>query len=73
MSHSRGFLRRRCPGNFKKYRKPVDGIQNWKCGRCGALKQTKVQPCLFGLHRMGRTRKDPTIKCRRCGALPRRA
>lgn len=71
MSHSRGFLRSRCPGNWAKSGKPSDGFQKWKCPKCKTMKTTKVRPCFLGFHNMGRTRKDPTIKCRRC-ATPKR-
>ena len=32
MSHSKGLLNR-CPGTFRKFRKPATASANWKCSR----------------------------------------
>jgi len=45
MSHSRGFLRGTCPGTLRKSGRAHDGIQQWKCGRCGAVYNKKVRAC----------------------------
>jgi hypothetical protein len=73
MSHGRGFLHKKCPGNFKKYQKRKEGWQQYKCSRCGQLQRKKVAECWFGLHTypMHRPRKNGTVnvRCKTCGKL----
>jgi len=69
MSHSRGWFKPACKGNYKKRGKARDGYQQWWCGRCGKVILKKVRPCFWQPHRwkLDRRYKPATVKCVRCG------
>lgn len=54
--------------SFKKYGRKKDGYQQFRCTKCGYVKQKQVRPCLLG-HRWKRDRRmaKGVIKCRVCG------
>lgn len=56
---------------MRKYGPPHDHIQQYKCGRCGRIKNKRVH-CWFGMHRyktrVARRKNRPTIiRCTKCG------
>lgn len=70
MSHSKGLLAGTCLGNFTNYRKPVDGVQTQKCGRCSKLRTRTVRPCFLFHDYTARGKAKHGVqkeKCRRCG------
>jgi hypothetical protein len=70
MSHSKGLFAGTCPGNFRDYRQPHDGIQQQKCGRCGKVRNKKVRKCFFRCAFQNVGNPDHGYqkqKCSRCG------
>jgi len=70
MAHSKGFLRGQCPGKLTKSGRAHDGIQQWKCGRCGAVKNKRAPRCWLGCRTENVGKPDhgkQKVKCRKCG------
>lgn len=59
------------PVTMTKHGAPDNGIQRYKCGRCGRLKIKRVY-CWLGTHRYktrirGRKLPPSKVKCSKCG------
>jgi hypothetical protein len=70
MAHSKGLFAGTCPGSFKPYRKPHEGVQDMRCPRCGHLRQKKVSSCLLfhSYKKRGQSKYgDQREVCQRCG------
>jgi len=70
MSHSKGIFAGTCPGNFTNYRKPHEGIQQQKCGRCGQIRQKRVRKCFMFHDYQPKGKAKHGVqkeKCARCG------
>jgi transposase-like protein len=70
MSHSKGFLSGTCPGNFRKYGRPHDGIQQWRCARCGKVRNKRAPRCLLSHQWKDHGQGDHGYqkqKCEKCG------
>jgi ribosomal protein S27AE len=69
MSHSKGFLST-CSGRWVNHRKPHEGIQQQKCGKCGRIREIRVRPC-FLFHDFRKKGKavfgEQKRACARCG------
>lgn len=67
MSHSKGLFSGTCPGNFRKSGRPRDGMQTWKCGRCGRLKKKKAPRCWFRHNFQNHGKPDHGYQKQKCG------
>lgn len=70
VSHSKGFLAGKCEGNLAPYGKVRDGIQQYKCPRCGQMDQKQASRCLMfhSWHNKGRPNDGYQKQtCNRCG------
>lgn len=63
----------RCTHNWRKYYRPHNGVQQWRCTRCGKLKNRKVSPWaqVFCVHkwRLDRRMKPPKLRCKKCSKI----
>ncbi len=59
-----------CSGKVRKYGRKHDGIQQYRCTKCGRVENRKVRPCLFWHQwKWDRRMARGILKCKICGAV----
>lgn len=53
--------------DYKNSGKPKFGDQKQKCSKCGDTRQVQRRPCFLFHGPWRRTRKDPRVRCMKCG------